>query len=144
MIAAVHVFNGAGLTFRAELFIVTAIVAWTYLLHAWFSKHAVDYRYMVQQGGKRVTVKTPNGEDKYWDLAHCIKHAKCPVEKGVTHNLNFLLEFRHEIEHRSTSRIDDVIGPKLQRAVSISTIQSRRNSGRNMAWNVACQSPCNS
>jgi hypothetical protein len=31
MIAAVHVFNGAGLTFRAELFIVTAIIAWTYL-----------------------------------------------------------------------------------------------------------------
>lgn len=32
MIAAVHIFNGAGLTFRAELFIVTAIIAWTYLL----------------------------------------------------------------------------------------------------------------
>jgi hypothetical protein len=27
MIAAVHTFNGAGLTFRAELFIVTAILA---------------------------------------------------------------------------------------------------------------------
>ena len=35
MIAAVHIFNGAGLTFRAELFIVTVIIAWTYLLHAW-------------------------------------------------------------------------------------------------------------
>ncbi len=34
MIAAVHTFNSAGLTFRAELFIVTAIIAWTYLLHA--------------------------------------------------------------------------------------------------------------
>src|SRR5438874_2576792 len=33
MIAAVHVFNSAGLTFRAELFIVTTIIAWTYLLH---------------------------------------------------------------------------------------------------------------
>src|SRR5437763_4279481 len=114
MIAAVHVFNGAGLTFRGELVIVTAIIAWTYLLHAWFSKHGVEYRYMVQQGGKRVAVKTAHGEDKYWDLAHCVKHAKCPLERGVTHNLNFLLEIRHEIEHRSTSRIDDVIGPKLQ------------------------------
>ena len=27
MIAAVHIFNGAGLTFRAELFIVTTIIA---------------------------------------------------------------------------------------------------------------------
>ena len=34
MIAAVHTFNSAGLTFRAELFIVTAIIAWTCLLHA--------------------------------------------------------------------------------------------------------------
>jgi hypothetical protein len=32
MIAAVHVLNGVGLTFRAELFITTTIIAWTYLL----------------------------------------------------------------------------------------------------------------
>lgn len=29
MISAVHTFNSAGLTFRAELFIVTAVIAWT-------------------------------------------------------------------------------------------------------------------
>lgn len=29
MIAAVHLFNSAGLTFRTELFIVTSIIAWT-------------------------------------------------------------------------------------------------------------------
>lgn len=34
MIAAVHTFNSAGLYFKAELFIVTSIIAWTYLLHA--------------------------------------------------------------------------------------------------------------
>jgi hypothetical protein len=54
MIAAVHVFNGAGLTFRGELFIVTAIIAWTYLLHAWFKKQGVDYRYMVNVNGRKV------------------------------------------------------------------------------------------
>ena len=32
MIAALHTFNSAGLHFRAELFIVTSIIAWTYLL----------------------------------------------------------------------------------------------------------------
>ena len=41
MIAAVHIFNSAGLTFRAELFIVTAIIAWTYLLHAWYRRGLV-------------------------------------------------------------------------------------------------------
>jgi hypothetical protein len=114
MIAAVHVFNGAGLTFRGELFIVTAIIAWTYLLHAWFKKEGIDYRYTENKDGKKVVAKTANGEDKYWELSHCLKHAKCPIEKGMINNLNFLLELRHEIEHRSTNRIDDVIGPKLQ------------------------------
>jgi hypothetical protein len=50
MIAAVHIFNGAGLTFRAELFIVTSIIAWTYLLHAWFRREGIDYRYLCKAG----------------------------------------------------------------------------------------------
>ncbi len=114
MIAAVHVFNGAGLTFRGELFVVTAIIAWTYLLHAWFKKQGIDYRHTVNEDGKKVVVKTANGKDKYWELSHCLKHAKCPLEKGIINNLHFLLELRHEVEHRSTTCIDDLIGPKLQ------------------------------
>ena len=65
MIAAVHVFNSAGLTFRGELFIVTAIIAWTYLLHAWFKKQGIDYRHIINENGNRVVQKTTNGEDKY-------------------------------------------------------------------------------
>jgi hypothetical protein len=38
MIAAVHTFNSAGLQFRSELFIVTAVIAWTYLLHAYYKQ----------------------------------------------------------------------------------------------------------
>lgn len=114
MISAVHVFNGAGLTFRSELFIVTAIIAWTYLLHAWFKKQGIDFRHTVNEDGKKIIVKTANGEDRYWELSHCLKHTRCPLQKGMINNLNFLLELRHEIEHRSTTRIDDVVGPKLQ------------------------------
>ena len=44
MIAAVQTFNGAGINFRAELFIVTAIIAWTYLLHAWFATRMLTVR----------------------------------------------------------------------------------------------------
>jgi hypothetical protein len=106
MIAAVQTFNSAGLTFRAELYIVTAVIAWTYLLHAWFRREGIDYRYPGQ--------KTKEGADKYWELGQCLKHVKCPVEKGAIKNLELLLEVRHEIEHRSTSRIDDALGAKLQ------------------------------
>ena len=115
MISAVHVFNGAGLTFRSELFIVTAIIAWTYLLHAWFKKQGIDFRHTVNEDGKKIIVKTANGEDRYWELSHCLKHTRCPLQKGMINNLNFLLELRHEIEHRSTTRIDDVVGPTGQR-----------------------------
>jgi hypothetical protein len=110
MIAAVHTFNGAGLNFRAELFIVTCIIAWTYLMHAGFRREGVDYRY--KEGG--VVKKTKHGAELYWALGKCLRHAKCPIPLGAVHNLDFLLDLRHEIEHRSTTRIDDAVSAKLQ------------------------------
>lgn len=61
MIAAVHTFNSAGLYFRSELFIVTSIIAWTYLLHAYFKREGVDYRY--KKSG--VVERTPAGAEKF-------------------------------------------------------------------------------
>lgn len=114
MISAVHTFNSAGLTFRAELFIVTAVIAWTYLMHAWFKREGIDYRHARNMDGEKVVVKTPSGAEKYWELGQCLKHARSPIEQGTKDNLNLLLEIRHEIEHRSTSRIDDALSAKLQ------------------------------
>ncbi|MCZ6813232.1 MAG: DUF3644 domain-containing protein [Alphaproteobacteria bacterium] len=111
MIAAVHTFNGAGLTFRAELFIVTSIIAWTYLLHAWLRREGIDYRYRGAGGTVR---KTKQGADMYWELGKCLRHARCPLSSGTIRNLQFLIELRHEIEHRSTSRVDDAVSAKLQ------------------------------
>jgi hypothetical protein len=111
MIAAVHMFNGAGLTFRAELFIVTCIIAWTYLLHAWFKREGIDYRYKNADGSIK---KTKQGADCYWELGKCLDHPKCPVKGGAATNLEFLLDLRHEIEHRSTDRLDEQTGAKLQ------------------------------
>jgi hypothetical protein len=111
MIAAVHIFNGAGITFRAELFIVTSIIAWTYLLHAWFRREGIDYRHKKPDGS---VSKTKQGEDCYWELGKCLRHDRCPVPKGAVTNLDFLLRLRHEIEHRSTNRIDDAVSAKLQ------------------------------
>jgi len=111
MIAAVHTFNGAGLTFRAELFIVTAIIAWTYLMHAWFKRQGIDYRYLDAIGN---VVKTKAGSDKYWELGTCIWHNRSPLPHGVKINLDFIIELRNEIEHRSTNRLDDEVSAKLQ------------------------------
>jgi len=114
MIAAVHTFNSAGLHFRAELFIVTAVIAWTYLLHAFFRREGVEYRYFKMVDGVREVEKTDRGADKYWELGKCLRSNRCPLEKGAKQNLEFLLELRHEIEHRSTSRIDDAVSAALQ------------------------------
>jgi len=111
MIAAVHTFNGAGLTFRSELFIVTCIIAWTYLFHAWYRREGIEYRYQNSDGSIR---KTRNGADCHWDLSKCLNHNKCPISKGTKENLRFLVELRNEIEHRSTNRIDEAISAKLQ------------------------------
>lgn len=140
MIAAVYVFNSAGLTFRGELFIVTVIIAWTYLLHAWFKKQGIDYRYTMNENGKKVVAKTANGEEKYWELSHCLKHATCPLEKGIINNLTFLLELRHEIEHRSTTRIDDMIGPKLQACSINFNDMVKKLLGLSTDWSVVCLS----
>ncbi|MGH9340301.1 MAG: DUF3644 domain-containing protein [Acidobacteriota bacterium] len=114
MVAAVHMFNGAGLHFRAELFIVSAIIAWTYLLHAFFRREGIDYRYYKSVGGVREVQKTINGADKYWELGQCLREDRCPLEKGVKQNLEFLIALRHEIEHRCTNRIDEAVSAKLQ------------------------------
>ncbi len=110
MIAAVHTFNSAGLHFRAELFIVTAVIAWTYLMHAYFRREGIDYRYK----RKGEVEKAPAGADKYWELGQFISTGMCPLDPPVVTNLKFLLEIRHEIEHRSTNRIDDALSAKLQ------------------------------
>jgi Protein of unknown function (DUF3644) len=115
MIAAVSTFNGAGLHFRTELFIVTAIIAWTYLHLAYFRQQGVDCRYYENiANGTRQTAKTKHGADKYWDLGFCLKSNECPLSKPEKENLEFLLELRNEIEHRSTERIDEIVSEKLQ------------------------------
>lgn len=106
MIAAVHIFNSAGLMFRAELFITTAVIAWTYLLHAYYKRQGITYVY---EGSK-----TAHGADRHWDLKQCLDTGKCPVPEGAKTNLRFLIELRNEIEHQSTTRIDDAIGAELQ------------------------------
>ena len=110
MIAAVHNFNSAGLNFRAEIFITTAMIAWTYLCHSWFKREGIDYRF--KQGGDVKLLKS--GAEAFWDLGKCLRNNKIPITTGVRQNLELLLEIRHEIEHRSTNRIDDALGPLMQ------------------------------
>ena len=42
---AVQTFNNPLTTFKTETFIVLMVIAWTYLLHAYYRHKGVEYRY---------------------------------------------------------------------------------------------------
>jgi|SRR5579872_2052991 len=112
MLQAVQGFNNPRAYFKSEIFIVTAVIAWTYLMHAHFRRLGVDYRHRDRRTNE--ILKTRHGADKHWELQHCLENANCPLDVATKANLTFLIEIRHEIEHQMTRRIDDFISAKLQ------------------------------
>lgn len=94
--------------------VVLMIIAWTYLLHAYFRDQKIEYRYYDKKGKRRDFHKTKHGAYKYWELERCLNDQKSPVDKDTANNLRFLIGLRHEIEHQMTSRIDDILSARFQ------------------------------
>lgn len=115
MLVAVQSYNNPKTYFRSEVFIVIGIIAWTYLLHAYYKSEKVDYRHKKKMPDDTLQViQTKHGAEKHWELGQCLKEAKCPLDEGTKNNLEFLTEIRHEIEHQMTRRIDGALSAKLQ------------------------------
>jgi Domain of unknown function (DUF3644) len=112
MLLAVQAFNNPMCYFKAEIFIVAAVIAWTYLLHVFYRRERVEYIYRERATGEPLV--TPRGQHRHFDLAQCLTVVQCPLTPGEKRNLEYLIGLRHEIEHQSTSRIDDAISAKLQ------------------------------
>lgn len=113
-LSAVQIFNSPLITFKSEIFIVLMNIAWTYLLHAYYRKHGIEYRYFNQTGKKRTFDKTASGAHKHWELERCLNDKHSPIDKDTANNLRFLIGIRHEIEHQMTSRIDSLLSAKFQ------------------------------
>ena len=45
MMSAIQIYNNPLVKFKSEIFIVTSIISWTYLLHAYYRSINTDYRY---------------------------------------------------------------------------------------------------
>ena len=115
MLSAVQIYNNPNIQFKSETFVVLAIIAWTYLLHAYYHSNHIDYRYYSLTGsGRKRYDKTKRGAYKYWELERCINCDDSPVEGAIAANLRFLIGIRHEIEHQMTSNIDDAISGRFQ------------------------------
>lgn len=114
MLAAVQIYNNPQITFKAEAFITLAVIAWTYLLHAYYRGIGVDYRYYHTAGSRKVYDKTKYGAYKHWELERCLNDTACPLDAETVTNLRFLIGVRHEIEHQMTDKIDEYLSAKLQ------------------------------
>lgn len=113
-LSAIQIYNNPQINFKAELFIVTMIIAWTYLLHAYYRREGIEYRYFRLSGSRRKFDRTKYKAYKFWELERCLNDHGCPLDKSTSDNLKFLILIRHEIEHQMTLKIDDFISAKFQ------------------------------
>ena len=88
-LAAVQIFNNPNITFKSESYIVLMVIAWTYLLHAYYREKGIEYRHFVQKNVKKKFFKTKQGAYKHWELEHCLKCADSPIDTDTVNNLVF-------------------------------------------------------
>lgn len=113
-LCAIKTYNDPLITFKAEAYIVLMIVAWTYLLHAYYRSQGIEYRYFKQKGKRKKFDRTKQGAHKYWGLEDCLNNEHCPIDEATKKNLLFLIGLRHEIEHQMSPNIDSFLSGRYQ------------------------------
>ena len=111
---AVQTFNNPLVHFKSETYIVLMVIAWTYLLHAYFRSQGIEYRYYDVRNGRRRFQRTKTGAYKYWELERCLNERWCPVDRDTVNNLHFLIGLRHEIEHQMCLGLDTHLSGRYQ------------------------------
>lgn len=114
MLSAVQIYNNPLTMFKSESFIVLAMIAWTYLLHAFYRNKKIEYRYYTKTRKRRRFIRNPDGSIKYWDLKKCISNQRCPLDKNTKNNLDFLIGLRNQIEHKKASGLDSYMSARYQ------------------------------
>ena len=112
-LAAIQTYNNPLITFKTETFIVLMMMAWTYMLHAYYRSKGVEYRYHTRRGGRRVFEKFEK-RYKYWELSKCLKANECPLDRDTSNNLGFLIGLRNEIEHVKPPDLDTYLSGRYQ------------------------------
>ncbi len=113
-LCAIRVFNDPHTCFKSETYIVLMIIAWTYLLHAYYRYLGVEYRFFTQGKQRKRFQRTRLGAYKYWDLERCLNADECPLDAHTKNNLRFLIALRHEIEHQMTGELDAWLSGRYQ------------------------------
>lgn len=113
-LTAIRTFNDPHVSFKSETFVVLMIIAWTYLMHAYYRSKGIEYRYYSQGPKRRKFDRTKNGAYKYWELERCLNDNASPIDKDTANNLRFLIGLRHEIEHQMTFSLDNWLSGRYQ------------------------------
>lgn len=113
-LSAVQIYNNPLTAFKSESFIVLFMIAWTYLLHAYFRGKKVDYRYYTIPNKRKKFVRNPDGSIKYWDLMECISKQVNPLDNHTVNNLKFLIGLRNQIEHKKAIGLDSYLSGRYQ------------------------------
>ena len=121
---AVQTFNNPLTTFKAETFIVLMSIAWTYLLHAYYRREHIEYRYFSRGPKGRKFARTASGSFEYWDLAACLRASSCPLDEPTKSNLRFLIGLRNEIVHHQSTGVDHQFAPRYLPAASTTSATS--------------------
>ncbi len=91
MMLAVGTFNNPTLKFKAEVFCILSVVAWTYLLQEWLEYNNIPFA-------------KPNGFT--FSLAELTKMEACNLSNGVKNNLKAVIKIRHDVEHKLFGEAD--------------------------------------
>lgn len=111
---AIRTFNDPQVTFKSETYIVLMIIAWTYLMHAFYRGKGIEYRYYRKPGKRKIYDKTKHGLYKHWELERCLNDKNSPIDNKTAINLRFLIGLRHEIEHQMSMSIDGFVSGRYQ------------------------------
>ena len=116
-LSAVQIYNNPLIKFKSESFIVLFVIAWTYLLHAYYRSNGIDYRYYSIPEKRKVFKRNADGSIKYWDLAKSISIQECPFDKHVCNNLKFLIGLRNQITHKNADGLDSYLSARYQACI---------------------------
>lgn len=114
MLSAVQIYNNPLITFKTEAFIVLSIIAWTYLMHAYYRSKKIQYRYFSQKGKRKFFARNPDGSIRYWELRECISKNVSPLDNDTKNNLLFLIGLRNQVEHRKAAGLDSYLSARYQ------------------------------
>jgi hypothetical protein len=92
MILAVQIFNNPWMKFKAEVFCVLSNIAWTYLLHEYYSR--------------KTTVDILDASGFSIPLSQMIDRSDCPLSDGIRNNLRAVKVLRDKVEHHLLGKGD--------------------------------------